>query len=435
MRFRFFMFSMLTVLAASCNFPQKDTSAPETSKTALPAASATATPAPRPTPQSTRSVAGIHGRLANLGFENQTIKTTLFFAGQARDGSTRYDCFAGSNLGLFTVIPLDPRHLQWSDSADNRSFSLGLMAAAGLNTVTMSSWGEDFLPCDDGWAPSAPMQTAPESHDELFTAAADAALLILPLLESRGGWNLRSEFPADAEGRIAPGTLSQILNLIRRYLRNPDHPEWAERWAQVYDRETRPRYALALIHAASDRLGPADDAAFAAGFDLLADEVLRLSGVRVGFFPDPLPPASNAPGIFRPSPERTGAALAQTNSVLGIQAFIPEIWITGPATDEQRIAWKRDFSRRWSETGIPFLMDVSPGYDAHIVFPGSVHYGFTAEWREALTEMVADFGEDGLVFNSWNGYTEGMVAVPTPEFGDVVYRWLQTVAAQIAARA
>ena len=171
-----------------------------------------------------------------------------------------------------------------------------------------------------------------------------------------------------------------------------------------------------------------------AGFDLLADEVLRLSGVRIGFLLDPLPPASNAPGIFKPSPERTGSALSDTLSVLGILAFIPEIWITGPSTDPQRIAWKRDFSRRWSETGIPFLMDVSPGYDAHIVFPGSVTYGFTAEWRDALAEMVAEFGDDGMVFNSWNGYTEGMAAVPTLEYGDVFFLWLQGMAAQVGAR-
>jgi hypothetical protein len=429
MRRRRFVLLVFAAIAVSCNYPRP--SATAVSETSTASGTATSTFAvPSATPSRTKAVAGIRGRLANPGFENQRIKTTLFFAGQARDGSTRYDCAAGSNLGLFTVNPLDPRHLQWSDSEANRGFALGLMTAAGLNTVSMSSWGEDFLPCNAGWAPSAPMQTAAGAHDELFTAAADANLLILPFLEGRGDWTLRGEFPIDAAGRTAPGAVSQILNLIDRYLKNPNHPEWARRWTQVYDREARPRYALAIIHAASDRLGPAGDAAFAAGFDLLADEVLRLSGVRVGFLLDPLPPASNAPGVFKPSPERTGPALAETLSVLGIQAFIPEIWITVPAADPQRIAWKRDFSRRWSETGIPFLMDVSPGYDAHIVFPGSVYYGFTAEWRDALTDMAADFGEDGMVFNSWNGYTEGMAAVPTREFGDAVYRWLQEMAAR-----
>jgi hypothetical protein len=424
---------LLATVTASCNLPQPGATASPETPSAAPA-TATATPRltlPTSTPTATAAVEGIWGRLANPGFENQRIKTTLFFAGQARDGSTRYDCAAPSNLGLFTVHPVDPRHLQWSESADNRKFALGLMAAAGLNTVSMSSWGEDFLPCSTGWAPSAPMQTAPGAHDELFSAAEGAGLFILPFLEGRGDWSLRGEFPTDAGGRPAPGAVSQILNLIDRYLKNPDHPEWAARWAQVYDREARLRYALVFIHAASDRLGPAGDAAFAAGFDLLADEVFRLSGVRVGFLLDPLPPASNAPGVFKPSPEHTGPPLAESASVLGIQAFIPEIWITGPATDAQRIAWKRDFSRRWSETGLPFLMDVSPGYDAHIVFPGSVYYGFTAEWRDALAEMAAEYGDDGLAFNSWNGYTEGMAAVPIREYSDVFFRWLQGMAARV----
>ena len=36
------------------------------------------------------------GRLANPGFENQRIKATLFFAGQARDGTIRYNNFSVS---------------------------------------------------------------------------------------------------------------------------------------------------------------------------------------------------------------------------------------------------------------------------------------------------------------------------------------------------
>jgi hypothetical protein len=421
---------LLAALAAGCNFPRSGT--PAAARTAAPSETATP-PVPSVTPTRTEALPGIRGRLANPGSENQRIVTSLFFAGQARDGSVRYDCIAGPNLNLFTVHPIDARNLQWSDSPANRSFALELMAAAGLNTVAMSSWGEDFLPCTDGWAPSAPMQTAPGAHDELFAAAAETGLRIMPFLEGHVGWSFRADFPTDAGGRTAPGAVSLILNLIERYLQNPDHPEWADRWAQVYDRDGRPRYALVIIQAASDRLGPGDDEAFAAGFDALADEVFRRSGVRVGFFLDPLPPGSNAPGLLRPDPERTGPALERTAAVLGIQAFIPEIWITGPAADPQRIAWKRDYSRRWFATGIPFLMDVSPGYDARIVFPGSVYYGFTAEWRDALAGMAVEFGADGLAFNSWNGYTEGMAAVPTREYGDVFFRWLQAMAGGVRA--
>jgi hypothetical protein len=70
-------------------------------------------------------------------------------------------------------------------------------------------------------------------------------------------------------------------------------------------------------------------------------------------------------------------------------------------------------------------MDISPGYNASIVFPASIRYGFSTNWQDALTGMVTDYGEDGLAFNSWNGYTEGMAAVPTLEYDDRYYRWLQ----------
>lgn len=368
---------------------------------------------------------GIWGRLANPGFHNQKIINTLFFPGQARDGSKHYKCNPSSNTGLFTVHPQDRRHLQWSESHLNREFSLGMMSEAGLNTISMSSWGEDFLPCGTGWSLIAPMQSAPGSHDELFNAAGDAGLVIIPFIESRNDWALRDEFPTTANGEVSPGAVSQITNLIERYLQNPEHPEWASRWAQVWDQSSQIRYAITLIHASSNQIGPTDHGAFAKGFDALADEVYQQTGVRVGFFIDPLPPYSNAPGTYKPNPNWAGPELLKTKSVLGIQSFIPEIWHPGIPTPSQLIGYKRDYAQRWSETGLPFLMDVSPGYDASRVFPSSIVYGFTDYWKESLTQMVVNYGEDGLVFNSWNGYTEGMAAVTTKEYGDEYYRWLQ----------
>ena len=66
-----------------------------------------------------------------------------------------------------------------------------------------------------------------------------------------------------------------------------------------------------------------------------------------------------------------------------------------------------------------------------IVFPASITYGFNSEWQDALTQMVAEYGQDGLMFNSWNGYTEGMAAVPTNEYGEIYYQWLQQLCAMI----
>ena len=370
---------------------------------------------------------GIWGRLANAGFENRPIRATLFFSGQARDGSTWYECTPSPNMCLYTVEPRDSRHLMWSASAANRDYAVNQMANAGLNVICMSSWGEDSLSCDVGWSHAAPMQCAPKSHDELFEAATGKDILIIPFIESRGDWKFRDEFPHLVNESVAPGTVEQIVNLIDRYLKNANHPAWGKQWATVYDQLGQARYAVTIIQASSNRLKCSDHAAYADGFDRIAEEVLKMTGILVGFLIDPLPPETNAPGVFCPSPESTGPELVKTTSILGIQSFIPEIWVgKGPTTDELA-DWKGEYSRRWEASGVPFLMDISPGYDAHLVFPLSRKYGFTTGWRSSLLTMAGVYGQDGLVFNSWNGYTEGMAAVPTQEYGDTVFNWLEAL--------
>jgi len=58
------------------------------------------------------------GRLANPGFEGKPIRTALFFAGQAKDGSNPYGCPGAppENRFLYTVSPADPRNLAWSST-------------------------------------------------------------------------------------------------------------------------------------------------------------------------------------------------------------------------------------------------------------------------------------------------------------------------------
>jgi hypothetical protein len=215
------------------------------------------------------------------------------------------------------------------------------------------------------------------------------------------------------------------VDLVEGYLQNPEHPEWAERWARVYDREGMPRYAVVVIQVSAENLEADEHFRFANGFDLIAEEVFAQTGEWVGFFIDVLPAGTGAPGKFKASPEETGPSLYRTPALLGIQCFISEIWLGG-SSDDVRIERKRDFSQRWAATAIPFIMDISPGYDAHIVFENSPCYGYTPTWRSQLEQMVTDFG-DGLVFNSWNGYTEGMAAVPTNEHEDIFYVWLQSI--------
>lgn len=372
--------------------------------------------------------APIWGRLASQGFENQRIKATLFFAGQALDGTNKYGCTPapGDNRQAYTMHPVDGMQLAWSQNPESRAAVISEMQEAGINVINMSTWGESFLPC--AWVSgAAPMQTSPQAHDELFAATAGKPVLIVPFIESRGGqfpWSFRGEFPKRPDGQVAPGTVNQIVDLVNRYLKNPRHPEWASKWVQVYDQQGMKRYAVVIIHAASD-FGDTTDASFASGFDSIAREVRNRTQVDVGFFIDTLPRDFPALGRFKPNPETTRPFLWRSSSILGIQCFIPEIWM-GSTNTADVIRWKREFSRRWFQTGIPFIMDVSPGYDAHIIFGGK-GYGISAAWRNALSGMVRDFGTAGVMFNAWNGYTEGLVAVPTTEYGRDYFRWLQSL--------
>jgi hypothetical protein len=210
----------------------------------------------------------------------------------------------------------------------------------------------------------------------------------------------------------------------------------------VYDQHNEKRYAIAIVQASSDSLGPADDQKFAEGFDKVAAQVLEDTQIKVGFFIDPIPrdpdPTNNYgcrvngrvvstyAAQFKPDPETTGPWLRKTSSILGIHAYSPEGWIdgppqTGPPVDECfKREWKKDFSRRWFETGIPFLQDVTPGYDGHILFtsPTGLHtWGYNQSWWNALLGLTSQNGFKGLVYNSWNGYCEGLAGMPTQQQG------------------
>ena len=393
--------------------------------------------------------AGQRATIANPGLEGQHLKTSYFFAGQARGADARqfYEHRPASNVCLNTVRPLDERHLRWSESAENREFAVAAMKRSGVNAVTMSSWGATG---SDRWAFWAPMQTSTGAQDELFDAARAHHLLITPAIESsaatagrqqtgcygdRGplGTSEAYSFADDFPGSPAdpsPGLVAQVEDLLRRYVVKPRNRERKPRWTQIYDREGKPRYAVHIIHAASNQLCPArvacspdDDRRYAAGFGWAADRIYRDTGVRVGFLIDALPQQTRLGFNYVPDPVTAGPLLEREPAVLGVQSFIPEIFMgpCGPDSDcaaaegspelSVLIALKQAFTRSWIATGVPVVLDVSSGYDGHIVFPAAPRYGNNAQWREGQEEMLG-YGVAGLAFNSWNGYTEGMSAVP-----------------------
>jgi hypothetical protein len=137
---------------------------------------------------------------------------------------------------------------------------------------------------------------------------------------------------------------------------------------------------------------------------------------------DALPPEHNA--RFKPSPTRTGRLLAQQPAVLAIQPFNPEVFtgrcLTGEGCDavsgseklEELLTWKEHFVSGWVSTGIPVILDVSPGYDARRVFPGAPRYGNNDRWRDGQAELLS-LDVRGITANTWNGYTEGYAIAPS----------------------
>ena len=366
----------------------------------------------------------VPGYLANPGFENQAIKSVFFFSGNWRNGVQFYDFNPSDNRGLFTLHPGDARHLGWSENQSNRVFAVQRMIDAGANVVNMSYWG---LPGTDNWAHWSPMQTSTASHDELFKAAVDKAILIAPYIESfaptdgSDGYTFADDFPGTT-ANPAPLLVAMIEDLVDRYLLHPAHAQWPSRWASVYDQNGQERYLVSIIHVASNQASISDQD-FAAGFDRVAARVFEHTGVHIGFALDILPPDSYAPGTFKALPLSTGPWLAQQESVLAIQCFLPEIW-KGWSNESDLSTWKRDYHASWIKTGIPFIHDLTPGYDASIVFPSSPVYGNTSSWRDLQSQSVNEFDSRSMTFNAWNGYTEGMAGMPTVQYGEDTYLWL-----------
>lgn len=92
------------------------------------------------------------------------------------------------------------------------------------------------------------------------------------------------------------------------------------------------------------------------------------------------------------------------------------------------IASKREQLLAWRAAGIPTILDVSPGYDGHYVWPsigyystpqnlgrngyiGDSSFGYDDGWRNGVAQLKGA-GNVGILYTSWNGYTEGMTAMP-----------------------
>jgi hypothetical protein len=399
------------------------------------------------------------GRIASPALDHQRVKSAYFFAGDWRSAYNPLEFYGppvpGPNDGVYTVHPADGRHLGWSVKPENRSFAVSEMVRAGLNTAVMSYWGE---PGTDRWRAYAPMQSSTCAHDQLFTEAVHQNLLIMPAIESSAKGDKSPAFIFPEEFPPAdPAHCSltyQIQDLIQRYLKTPDDESWSDRWLQLYDQDGLPRRAIYIIDvkSSSGSLRPnifgntnEQHAEFANGFDAVANAISDEMHVDIGFVLD----AAVRPVIFGNvgfvndyypmsaypdcNPDAAEALLGQ-KSVLAIQAYAPEGTLSAERSEWERVDLKRKYLAGWASSGLPVFMDLTIGYDGHLVFPPDPHtpsgiWGNNASWQTELLKLKPDTFA-GVTFNTWNGYTEGYAVVPTTEFRESAFRWIQRVTRQ-----
>ncbi len=284
------------------------------------------------------------------------------------------------------------------------------------------------------------MLTSTFAHDELFDETLGRPLFILPAIEGGAktpaspAFEFSKEFPPDNVGRSK--LVIQIKDLITRYLDAPRNRRWPERWLRLYDQNGASRLAIHIIQVRSEKVGPDEHATFARGFDAVADHVRRETDVLIGFTIDALlrPVINGVTGlthVYYPTAREAGPHLKGQASLLAIQGFIPEISLSAERQEWERRDLKRQYLADWMAQGVPVLMDLTPGYDGHLVFPPPPHgrsgiYGNNGWWRRELLALLPD-RFTGVVFNTWNGYTEGYAAVPTTEHGEANFRCLQRV--------
>src|SRR5262245_25849711 len=389
------------------------------------------------------------GLLASAPFTGQPMKGVYFFPGESRDHQIDT---------IYTAIPTVECDKRWLSGRGgcSRSAVIERIIAANANVIVLSYWSNmpHFSPMEPGLTPVEDVIAAVKE----VKRSTGKRILIMPAIES--GYDEKNpglphfEFhkdflsggSLDDPENLAPGLLLRIRELIGAFAGNMD------KWAQLYDRNGQPRYAIHIVHAYADRV-PAyrrlsADQVFALGFQRVADliEKEHKNKLSIGFTLDLLP-AGKKPGNYAALFREAGRPLALTPAVLAVQGFASEFWspkvkwapIGAPPVNNNTggylyaiVDWKAEAVRDWVSTGLPVIYDVSSGFDGRFVwkdkaglaFWGDNYDGTDDRWRNALSQLKGN-GIKGITFNTWNGFTEGYAAVPTIPHGDTIYNWLR----------
>ncbi len=388
---------------------------------------------PRPTLAAPTS-AEKRGLLASPGFEGRGVKGIYFFPGESAGNTDKY-----------TTHPTEEDDKHWNSDPASRGRVLDRMVRANANTVVMSYWSNMPQWC--------PMVLDGTSVSGVIEAVQGRPLVIMPAME--GGydennpatqhWEFNQEFPSDVGGLVY--RVGLLVTLFNGHM---------DKWAQLYDRDGLPRYAVNILHVSSTRIeqvpGSQDDEIFARAFDTAADAIFKRYKIRVGFTLDTI-----GDQRYSALPSEAGPALERTASVLAIQGFASEVFNSvtkrskaGKAPHDnnhdglppvrsdniERMAdWKRAAVNDWVKTGVPVILDVNNGFDGRKVWSNTDqgiwgdNTNYTEDrWRNWMSQLKGP-GIKGICFDTWNGYTEGYAAVPSEEHGDTVYKWLRELLA------
>jgi hypothetical protein len=366
---------------------------------------------------------GVHpewrGLLASGAFLGRPVKGLYFFAGEG-----------DNNNKFYTSHPLLADDLTWNSVPASRPRVMSRIAASHVNTVVMSYWSN--MP---QWSPMVLNVQNGLTVPGVVDAVSNLPLVLMPALE--GGydsknpqiphWQFQDEFPhTPGSTTLAPGLIQRIGQLVAMFRTQMN------RWAQIFDLNGEARYAINILHVCTNVPG-VNDAQFASGFGAVAAQIESQYHIKVGFTLDTIGNSCS----YTPSPQHAGPLLKAQPSVLGIMGFESEVFsgkIQPGDNNKSNLpaiaSWKRAAMNDWVATGVPVILDVSNGYDGHLVFAnpnagfwGDNMTGSDDRWRNWMSELKNP-GIKGIVMDTWNGYTESYAATPTREHGQIVYNWL-----------
>ena len=269
-------------------------------------------------------------------------------------------------------------------------------------------WGNDIFTTEEYvsvlGAGNAAGVDVNDVYHQVFKAAYDKGLLVVPVVELNAYHMFKAEFPGESED-----LKERIYYLLDTYGAYPN-------WLQLYDKNGDPRKAIYLIEAISS--DPSDGAMYGPAFDELSEEL------GVGFILDttPLGASVNYSSFFTPEPSH----LQDMESLLAVNPFgLPfNGWLQrqqcglfrcivplGEYGEDYFLSEAQDWLKNWKTGGVPMVADIIPGYDDRWRSSFLI-YGDSDMWRAGTAENAFNHHTAGMSLTIWNGFGEGYVFVP-----------------------